>query len=76
MNALKEKGGFIMAKIKIEDIIDHLNSETRKALRDAVNEVMDDAEFDEYALFRAFKRAISRKCRTWESVPDRCVEAD
>ncbi len=66
----------MVARIKIEDIIDHLNSEIRKALRDAVLEVMPNAQFDEYNLFRAFKRSIRRKCHTWESVPDNYIEVD
>jgi hypothetical protein len=66
----------LLAKVKIEDIIDRLDSEMRKALRDAVNEVVQGASFDEYELFRTFKRKVSSKCRTWESVPDKYVEKD
>jgi hypothetical protein len=65
-----------MARVEIEEIIDHLSSEIRKALADAVREVVPSADFDEYALFRAFKRAVGRKCSTWEAVPKRYVEAD
>jgi len=36
---------------------------------------MPDADFDEYELFRAFKRAVSRKCNTWERVPAQNVDA-
>lgn len=63
-----------MARVKIEEIVDSLSSDIRRALADAVNEVIDDAKFDEHELFRAFKRAVSRKCSTWERVPDRYVQ--
>lgn len=65
-----------MARVKIEDIIDHLSTEMRRALRDAVREIAPETQVDEYALFRAFKRAVGRKCSTWENVPDQHVEAD
>jgi hypothetical protein len=63
-----------MAQINIEEIIDHLSSEMRKALTAAVEEVLNDLDIDEYDLFRAFKRAVHRKCRTWETVPDRFIK--
>jgi hypothetical protein len=64
-----------MAKVKIEEIIDHLESDMRKALAEAVREVLPEEEFDPYVLFRAFKRAVGRKCSTWENVPDQYVNA-
>lgn len=63
-----------MARVKIEDIVDHLSSEIRKALEQAVTNVLPDAEFDAYELFREFRRAVGRKCNTWENVPDHFVE--
>lgn len=63
-----------MARVKIEDVVDHLSSEMRRALEDAIREEIPNAEFDAYALFRAFKRAVYRKCSVWENVPDQYVE--
>jgi len=63
-----------MAKVKMEEIVEHLSSEMRRALSDAMKEVSPNSNFDEYELFRAFKRAVRRKCGTWERVPDRFVE--
>jgi hypothetical protein len=63
-----------MAKIKIEEVIDHLDTDVRRALADAVKETIPSANFDEYSLFRAFKRSIRRRCRTWENVPDNYVD--
>ncbi|MCH7822050.1 MAG: hypothetical protein IIA07_08535, partial [Proteobacteria bacterium] len=47
-----------MARVKMEEIVDHLSSEMRKALSIAVENTIEDAEFDERELFRAFKRAV------------------
>ena len=63
-----------MARVKIEEIIDHLSSELRKALEEAVRKEIPDAEFNQRQLFRQFLRAVGRKCNTWESVPDHYVE--
>ena len=65
-----------MARVKIEDIIDHLSSEMRAALRDAVRRVLPDAHVDEHQLFREFRRAVGRKCNIWEMVPDHYVEEE
>lgn len=63
-----------MARVQPDEIVDHLGSDFRRALADAVNEVVPGARFDEHELFRAFKRAVRRKCSTWENVPDQYVE--
>ena len=64
-----------MARVKIEDVVDHLSSEMRRALADAVRAQFKES-FDEYELYRAFRRAVGRKCSTWEQVPDNYVEVD
>jgi hypothetical protein len=63
-----------MARVKPEAIVDHLSSQMRRALEEAVLRVIPDAEFDSHQLYREFRRAVGRKCSTWERVPDRCVE--
>ncbi len=65
-----------MARVRPEKIVDELKSKFRRALQDAVSEVLPSTDFDEYELFRAFKRAVSRKCNTWERVRDSSVETD
>ncbi|MEE8253606.1 MAG: hypothetical protein V3R17_06700 [Hyphomicrobium sp.] len=59
-----------MASVNIEQIIDHLDSDIRHALEDTVRSVIPDAQFDQYELFREFRRAVGRRCMTWENVPD------
>jgi len=63
-----------MAQVNIAEIVDHLSSEMRRALDAAVQEVAPKAGVDPNDLFRAFKRAVGRKCNTWEQVPDRFVQ--
>jgi len=65
-----------MARVQIEQIVDHLSSDIRRALGAAIEETLPGAECDQYALFRAFKRAVRRKCNQWEQVPDRFVDAE
>jgi hypothetical protein len=63
-----------MAKVKIEDIVDHLDSEFMRALEETIKMYFPDKSFDRRELFRTFKRNIYRKCNTWEDVPDNFVE--
>lgn len=65
-----------MARIKVEDVVDHLDSEFRRALTDTLQEMFPGLEFDEYELFQTFKKNVYQKCSIWESVPDRYVEKD
>lgn len=65
-----------MAKVKIEEVIDHLSSEMKRALEMTLEDVLPGANIDRNDLFRAFKRAVRRKCNTWEQVPDQYVQLD
>jgi len=62
-----------MAKIKLEDIVEHLDSEIKRALDYAVKHTLPDAEFNKQTLYRKFVRGIERYSSTWENVPDHCV---
>jgi len=63
-----------MAKVKIEDVVDHLSSEFRRALEETINQHFQNQDFDSREVFRTFKRQVYRKCNVWEEVPDRFVE--
>ena len=63
-----------MARVKIEDVIDYLSNDIRRALEDAVSRVVPNAQINSHQLFREFRRAVGRKCNTWENVPDQYVE--
>jgi hypothetical protein len=64
-----------MAQVNVNSVIDHLGPKLRRALARAVADVLPDAEFDERELFRAFKRAVARKCYSREAVPDHYVQS-
>ncbi|MCA0850864.1 hypothetical protein [Salipiger thiooxidans] len=63
-----------MARIKIEEVIQHLDHDMKRALEAAVRETIPDAQFDRQRLFKAFVRKVRLKCNTWESVPDNYVD--
>ena len=63
-----------MAKIKIEDVVDHLDSEFKKALDDTMAEFADEVSYDRNALFKYFLRRVYQHCSVWEDVPDRFVQ--
>ena len=65
-----------MARVKIEGIIDHLDTEIQRALEETVRAVVHPADFDAHELFREFKRNVGRRCSTWERVPDKYVEKE
>ncbi|HEV7737829.1 MAG TPA: hypothetical protein VGO47_10725 [Chlamydiales bacterium] len=64
-----------MAQIKVEEVIDHLASEMKRALEDAVTKVIPNAQFNRDELYREFRRAVYSKCNIWESIPDQYVRA-
>lgn len=63
-----------MARIKIESILESLDTDLRIALGRAVRKAIPDAEFNDSQLYRAFVREADRACSTWETVPDHYVE--
>ena len=65
-----------MAKIQIENVINHLDYEMESTLEDMLRKVLPEANVHRNLLFREFKRSIRRKCKTWENVPDRLLKTD
>jgi len=65
-----------MARVKMEEIVDHLSAEMKRALERAVSRTLPDVEFDRNKLYREFKRAVGAKCDTWERIPDHCVDPE
>jgi hypothetical protein len=52
--------------VNIEEIIDDLSTEMRGVHLPMRHAKRSKRPFDENALFRAFKRAVGRRCSTWE----------
>ncbi len=65
-----------MAQVNIEEIIDHLDSDLRRALHDTLRHEFPDLEFDESRVFRQFVLQVGLKCSNWEWVPDQYVSAE
>ena len=63
-----------MARVKLEGIIDHLSHQVKGALGTALEQIAPNSGIDTSVLFRAFMKAVSRKCSTWEQVPSQFVE--
>jgi hypothetical protein len=65
-----------MAQVNIEEVVDHLSSDFRRALEATIRAKIPNAQFDPHDVFREFVREVGRKCRRWEQVPDRHVLKD
>lgn len=63
-----------MARVKIQSIIEHLDYDMKRALENAVENVLPNANIDRSELYREFRRAVGRKCSTWVDVSDQDVE--
>ena len=63
-----------MTEVRIENVVEHLRSEFKKALNDTMRELCPDASFDESEAFRHFLKRVGHRCRTWEEVPDSCIK--
>ena len=63
-----------MAQVKIEDVVDRLDREFKKALDDTMEEFAPDVSFDRTELFKFFLKRIYHHCAVWEIVPDSYVK--
>ena len=64
-----------MARVKIEDVVYHLDSEFKKALDDTMAQFAHGVRYDRNELFRFFLKRVYHHCSTWENVPGNCVES-
>ena len=65
-----------MARIKSQEIFDHLNPQMRAALDEAVARALPGIEVDKRQLYLEFRRALALKLKPWENVPNAAVDAD
>jgi hypothetical protein len=65
-----------MARIKPNDIFDHLSPQLRAALDAAVEKTLPDSDVDKRELYLAFRRALAARLKAWETVPAAAVDAD
>ena len=64
-----------MAQVKIEDVLDHLDSEIGRALEDTIRQFAPDVTCNRGELLRFFQKRVYQHCAVWETVPDGCVKA-
>ncbi|TCK98021.1 hypothetical protein EDC19_0427 [Natranaerovirga hydrolytica] len=65
-----------MARIKIEGVLESLDYDLKKALRDTIDEYSKQSSMSDSELFRLFVKKATRRCSTWERVPDRFIDTD
>ena len=63
-----------MAQIKIEDVVDKLDSEFKKALDDTMEQFAPSVSYNRNDLFKYFLKRVYHHCSIWENVPDGCVK--
>ena len=63
-----------MAQVKIEDVVDSLDSEFKRALEDTMKNFAPDAHASRDEVFRFFLKRVYQHCSVWETVPDNCVK--
>lgn len=66
----------MMARVKIVEVLEHLDHDLKRAMEDAVRAALPEAEIDRNVLFREFLKSVRRKCSDWETVPNHAVQAD
>jgi hypothetical protein len=71
LGSVKEKP---MAKVKVEGVVQHLSTQIRGALEEAVLSAFPFQTVNRDDIYREFRVALARRCRPWEEVPDSFVE--
>ena len=65
-----------MAKLNIVEVIDHLETEFRKALNATLREQFPNQDFNSRTVFKTFKNEISNRCNSWEKIPNKYLRSD
>jgi hypothetical protein len=63
-----------MARVKIEDVVYHLDSEFKKALDDTIKKFAPNVDYNRSELFNFFLKRVYQHCSAWKTVPDSCIE--
>jgi hypothetical protein len=62
-----------MPQINVDDVVYHLDSEFKKALRDTFARFAPGVSYSD-AMFTYFRQRVYNHCSKWETVPDGCVK--
>jgi hypothetical protein len=63
-----------MARIKLEHVVEQLDSDMKRALEDAFSKVAPEISVGRNELYREFRRSVGRKFSTWVNVRDSYVQ--
>lgn len=64
-----------MAKVKIEELVDHLDREFRKAFEATLREHFGDYDYNARGVFKTFQKEINKKCKVWEDLPNKFIRS-
>lgn len=64
-----------MPKVKIEDVVYHLDGEFKRALDDTMKKFAPAVRYDRNEFFKFFLARVYHHCSAWEDVPDSCVQS-
>ena len=65
-----------MAKVNIEEMINHLDVEFRKALDSTIREHFPNAEYNSRAVFKTFATEVTKKCDSYERIPNKFIKSE
>lgn len=65
-----------MAQVHVEHLVDHLTPQLQHALMVALAGTEGGQHVYHAALWKAFRRAITRNFSTWQQVPNELIEED
>ena len=63
-----------MTKVKIEDVVYHLDSEFKKALDDTMAAFAPNTGYDRNELFKFFLKRVYHHCSVWEDIPEKYIQ--
>ncbi len=63
-----------MAKIKVDEFVDQLESEFKKALTSTIYKEIGDIDFNIKDVYNTFRKELIEKCNTWETLPNKYIK--
>lgn len=63
-----------MARIKIDEMVGHLEKEFRKALTSTLYKEFGELEFNAKDVYQTFKKELTEQCNSWENLPNKFVK--
>ena len=64
-----------MAKLNVEQLINHLDLEVRKALEATLREYFPYEEYNSRAISKTFQKELGKRCKVWENIPNKFIRS-